>query len=153
MQQFLHHFGASGADLGAILGSFWGGLGVIWGKRGPNGWRAASWALWRSSGGALGTIWGPTWSSPGRPFGPSWGRQGPSWGHLGAILGDLGPSWGDLGPSWGSLGALGGASGATVAPSVRIVIIIGGSAKTSVSKNTNRRCLNSSFVRSGTAKR
>ena len=119
-----HDVGASGAELGAIWGSFWGGLEVIWGLMDPNCWRAASWALWRSSGGALGTIWGPSWTSPGRPLGQSWSRQGPSWCHLGAILGRLGASWGDLGPSWGSLGALGGVSGATVAPSVRIVKII-----------------------------
>ena len=107
-------FVASGADLGAMFGSFWGRLEVIWRFRGPNGWRAASWgalgALWGPYGGHLGPFLGAHWGH----HGPSWGRQGPSWGHLGAILGRLGPSWGDLGPSWGPLGGLLGCLGARI---------------------------------------
>ena len=101
-----HDFGASGADLGAMLGSFWGRLEVIWRFRGPNGWRAASW-------GALGALWGPYWGNLG-PFlgahwghhGPSWGRQGPSWGHLGAILARHGAILGHLGAPLGLLEGL-----------------------------------------------
>ena len=96
-----HDFGASGADLGAMFGSFWVRLEVIWRFRGPNGWRAASWgalgALWGPYGGHLGPFLGAHWGH----HGPSWGRQGPSWGHLGAILGRLGAILGRLGAPLG----------------------------------------------------
>jgi hypothetical protein len=95
--------------VGAILGSYWGHVGVILGHVGPISGHAEA---------NFGPCWGqvgPCWAI----LGSSWGHLGaisePSRGHLGAILGTIlepssafrgyfGPSWDQfgivLGPSW-----------------------------------------------------